>query len=155
MSHFSSDTVSFGIVVSDIEKSLAFYTQALGLKEASTFDVNAEMGKKAGLSDSKPFHVHVMKLGDSPNATAVKLMQFVGTPGSPPNNSFIHSSYGIRYLTMYVTDIDAAMARAAGAGVKPIAEGPYLLPGHAPDRVYLAIVRDPDGNMIELIGPKK
>ena len=38
--------------------------------------------------------------------------------------------------------------RAKKAGVKPLPKG-------LPQGVYLTIVRDPDGNLIELLGPKK
>ena len=148
---FTSNTVSFGIVVSDIKKSLAFYKDAVGLVEVKGFDVSAEMGGEAGLSDHKPFQVHVLKVADTPDATQVKLMQFADTPGARPDNAFIHSTYGIRYLTFRVADTDAAIERAAKAGVKPIAKCPYLLPSGQ----YLTIVRDPDGNVVELVGPKK
>jgi len=39
-------------------------------------------------------------------------------------------------------------------GGKPLAKGPLRL-GERPDSDYLALVRDPDGNLIELIGPKR
>ena len=148
---FTTNTVSFGIVVSDIDKSLAFYKDAVGLVEVKGFDVSAEMGGDAGLSDHRPFQVHVLKVADTPDATQVKLMQFADTPGARPDNTFIHSTYGIRYLTLRVADTDAAIERAAKAGVKPIAKCPYLLPSGQ----YLTLVRDPDGNMVELVGPKK
>ncbi len=148
---FTTDTISFGIVVSNIDKALVFYKDAVGLTEVGGFDVPAEMARDAGLSNNKPFHVHVLKTTDVPEATQVKLMQFLDTPGARPDNSFIHSTYGVRYLTIRVADIDAAMARAAKAGVKPIAKGPYRLASGQ----FLAIVRDPDGNMVELIGPKR
>ena len=148
---FSSNTVSFGIVVSDINKSLAFYQDALGLVKVREFDVSAEMGGQTGLSDNKPFHVFVLQLADAPEATQVKLMQFADAPGVRPDNSFIHSAYGVRYLTIRVTDADAALTRAAKHGVKPLAKGPYKLGSGD----YLSLVRDPDGNLIELIGPMK
>ena len=40
------------------------------------------------------------------------------------------------------------------AGGEPLAKGPVRL-GERPDSDYLALVRDPDGNLIELIGPKR
>jgi len=155
MNDFANQTVDFGIVVTDINQSLAFYTGAVGLKEAGGFDVSAEMGGKAGLSDHKPFHVHVLKTTDADDATSVKLMQFPGTSSAKPDNTFIHSTVGIRYLTFYVADMDAALRRAAKAGVKPIAQGPYRLPNGSGGDTYLSVLRDPDGNMIEFVGPRK
>jgi hypothetical protein len=44
----------------------------------------------------------------------------------------------------------------AKLGVKPIAKSPVLLPESlVPGKMYLTVVRDPDGNLVELIGPKK
>lgn len=152
---FTSTTVDFGIVVSDINRSLEFYTKGLGLTEASTFDVPAGMGRESGLSDGKPFKVHVLKLGEGPTATSVKLMQFCDAPGVRADHSFIHSTLGVSYLTIYVQDTNAAVARAKAAGVEVMAKGPVNLKPYLDVDLYLTCVRDPDGNIIELVGPKK
>jgi len=156
MSRFGSPTVSFGIVVSDIKKSIAFYRDAIGMIEAGDFGVPAAMGGDSGLSDYQSFQVHIMKLADSDEATDVKLMQFTGEVGEKVekiSNDYIHDAYGIRYLTVLVRDIDEAVERARKAGAPPIAKGPILLPEGFPEGVYLACVREPDGNIVELIGP--
>jgi lactoylglutathione lyase len=152
---FSSARVDFGIVASDVEKSAAFY-KAIGFKEVDGFDVPAEMGEKSGLTDKgKPFSVRIFQLGDGDDATNVKIMQFAGTAGQRPDNSFIHSALGVRYLTLYVDDMDAAVERARGVGAAPLAEGPYKLPAGFPEGVWLTCVRDPDGNIVEFVGPKR
>ena len=152
---FASNTVDFGIVVSDAAKAAEFYQRALGFTEVPGFDVPADMGGDSGLSDYQPFHVRIMVLGQTPGATKVKLMEFRDAPGARPDNRFIHSTLGVRYLTLYVTEIDAAVERARKAGAAPLAKGPIVLPKGFPAGVYLAVVRDPDGNMIELVGPRK
>jgi catechol 2,3-dioxygenase-like lactoylglutathione lyase family enzyme len=149
---FSSARVDFGIIVSDVERSATFY-KTLGFKEVEGFDVPAEMGEKSGLTDKgKPFSVRIFQLGDGEAATNVKIMQFAGTKSQQTDTSFIHSTLGIRYLTLYVDDINSAVARARQAGTSVLAQGPYQI---SPDGVYLALIRDPDGNPIELIGPRK
>ncbi len=155
MSGFASTTINVGIVVGDIGRSLTFYRDALGFIEVEGFDVPASMGGDSGLSDYKSFHVHVLKLADAKNATEVKLMQFADTAGERPNNEFIHSTLGLRYLTVYVKDITAALERAERAGARPIAKGPVELPAAMAKGVYLAVLRDPDGNMIALLGPTR
>ena len=155
MNGYANTRVDFGIVVSDIDQAAQFYRNALGLVEVEGFDVPADMGGDSGLSDQKPFHVRVFKVADAENATQVKLMQFTGTPGKRVDNAFIHSSYGVRYLTFYVQDITAAVERVRKAGGVALAKGPVELPKELAPGVFLAVVRDPDGNMIELIGPKR
>ncbi len=152
---FAKSTVDFGIVVSDLEKSLNFYKNALGLKERDPFEVTAEMGADSGLSDNLPFKVYPLVLENDSTATNVKLMQFKGTPAKKTDNSFIHSSLGVSYLTIYVKDTTAALERAKAYGVKPIAKGPLALPEGFPKGIYLTLLRDPDGNLIELVGPRK
>ncbi len=150
-SDFSRSTIDIGIVVSDIEKSAKFYKEAIGFTEIPGFDVSADMGADTGLTDNKAFHVRRFVLIDEPTATNIKLMQFPDAPGGKIDNRFIHTSLGLSYLTIVVSDINAALQRAAEAGVVP-AKKTYKLSG---GDSYLVLVRDPDGNLIELIGPMK
>ncbi|MDA0833217.1 MAG: VOC family protein [Planctomycetota bacterium] len=150
---FARTTVDFGIVVSDIDKSVAFYKDVIGATELDGFDVPADFAGETGLSNNKAFHVHVLVLGEDDTATKIKLMQFPDAPGKKVNNDFIHSSLGVSYLTVFVTDLSASLKRAEAHGVKPVAKGPVGLPEGFPEEIALACVRDPDGNLIELVGP--
>jgi len=149
--NFARTTIDLGIVVSDVEKAAQFYTEALGFTEVPGFDVSKEMGGDSGLSNYQAFHVRVLVLGDEASATKIKIMEFPKAPGKKINNQFIHSSLGYSYLTIFVSDTTAAVERAKKAGVAPVKE-PYQLGGGS---YYLTLVRDPDGNIIELVGPKK
>jgi len=146
---FARTTIDVGVVVSNVEKAAQFYKNALGFTEVTGFDVSAKMGAGSGLTDNQPFHVRVMVLGEGPTATKIKLMEFPYRPGSTIDNRFIHSSYGYSYLTIFVTDTTAALERAKKAGALPLKE-PYQIRG---GKNYLTLVRDPDGNLIELVGP--
>jgi catechol 2,3-dioxygenase-like lactoylglutathione lyase family enzyme len=146
---FARTTVDIGVVVSDVEKSAKFYKEALGFTEVSGFDVSAEMAGDSGLTDYKAFKVRVMVLGEEPSATKVKLMDFPGVKSKKVNNKFINSSLGLSYLTLFVSDTTAAVERAKKAGVTPVKE-PYQL---GKSNNYLTLVKDPDGNNIELVGP--
>ena len=66
----------------------------------------------------------------------------------------IHSQQGFSYLTIKVKDTVKALQRLDKAGIKPIARGSQELPASLAKGIYLTIVRDPDGNLIELVGPK-
>ena len=148
---FARTTIDIGIVVSDVEKAARFYKNALGFTEASGFDVSKEMGGDSGLSDYQAFHVKVLVLGGEASATKIKIMEFAEAPGKKTDNRFIHSSLGYSYLTIFVSDTTAAVERAKKAGVVPVKE-PYQLGG---GNFYLTLLKDPDGNIVELVGPKK
>ena len=153
--NFASDVIDLGMVVSDIDKSLKFYKDVIGFEEIDGFQVPPQFALDTGLSNKLPLDVHVLVLGKGEKATKLKLMQFKTAPGARVDNTFIHSSYGYRYLTLAVKDVNAAVARAEKAGAKPIAKCPVPLPEGFPAGVALANYRDPDGNLIEFVGPWK
>lgn len=154
---FSRATIDLGVVVGDIDKAVAFYTTAIGFKENPGFGVPGPFSADAGLTDGAPLDIKVLTLGDDASATKIKLMQVKGTkkPAAKSDNQYIHSQLGFSYLTIYVTDMNASVARLEKAGVKPIAKTPIAIPADIADGMYLTIIRDPDGNLVELVGPKK
>jgi lactoylglutathione lyase len=147
---FARTTIDIGVVVSDIEKATKFYTQALGFAPAGTFDVSGPMAGDTGLTDSKPFQVRVFALGSEPTATKLKVMEIPGAGSKKVDNQYISASLGIRYLTVFVSNLTKTLERLQQNGVTPVKE-PYRLGG---GDTYLALVKDPDGNIIELLGPK-
>lgn len=151
---YASAVVDLGIVVSDLETSAKWYSSALGLKELPGFDVPGDFAAKIGLTNKLPFKVRVFALSDGEGATKLKLMQFKTAPGARVDQTHLHSTYGFRYLTLFVTDIDASLAKAAEHKSKPIAEGISSLPEGFPQDLFIAVLRDPDGNFVELVGPK-
>jgi len=146
---FSRTTIDLGMVVSDVEKAATFYTEALGFKELSSFEVSAQMASDTGLTDSRPFKVRVFVLGEGPTATNLKIMTIPGAGSKKVDNQYIGSSLGFRYLTISVANLTKTMERLQQHGVAPVKE-PYRLGGDN----YLILVKDPDGNTIELIGPR-
>jgi lactoylglutathione lyase len=153
-SDFARSTIDLGIVVGDLAKSVKFYTDVIGMKEAPGFMVPADFGADAGLTDGKALVIRVLVLGEGDSATKLKLMEVPGASIKKSDNAFIHSQTGYRYLTMFVADGEAMSGRLKKAGVKPLAKGPISLPAGLPGNLALIVVRDPDGNLIELIMPK-
>jgi catechol 2,3-dioxygenase-like lactoylglutathione lyase family enzyme len=147
---FSRTTIDLGLVVSDVEKAARFYTEAIGFQQVGSFDVPAQMAGDTGLTDSKPFQVRVFALGKEPTATKLKIMEIPGAGSKPVDNKYIGSSLGFSYLTILVSDLGQALERLKQHGVAPVKE-PYSLGGNS----CLILVKDPDGNIIELIGPKQ
>jgi len=152
---FPRTTIDLGCVVSDIDKSVRFYTEGIGFRELEGFEVPTSLATDAGLTDSRPLAIRVLVLGEGPEATKLKLMQVAGTLPRTGDNEFIHSHTGFRYLTIMVADTDAALARLEKLGVKPIAKSPIALPESLAPGMHLTCVRDPDGNLVELLGPRK
>ena len=152
---FMGATIDLGCVASDINASVKFYTEAIGFKVAGGFKVPSAFAESAGLTASKELDIKVLTLGgaEGEEATKLKLMQVKGS-GGKADQSHIDSTLGYSYITIFVKDTDKAMARLKRAGVKPIAKGPVTLPKNLDPSLSLTIVRDPDGNFVELVGPK-
>jgi catechol 2,3-dioxygenase-like lactoylglutathione lyase family enzyme len=109
-------------VVSDLERSLEFYRDGLGLKQA--FELTLNDGEVKGLY----FHVG--------GRTFIELFQ--GSPAPvPPDVSY-------RHFCLEVADIEKTVAalRRRGVEVSEIKTGN--------DNSYQAWITDPDGNRIEL-----
>ena len=147
---FSSPTVDLGIVVGDMDASVKFYTEALGAKEVKGFTASAEKASAFGLTDNLEAVIRVFVLGEGPGATKLKLMSFPESKPAKPDQKFIHSTIGVSYLTLRVTDMDVALKRLADSKIKLLGKTPSNLSGN----MYLTTVQDPDGNFIELIGPR-
>ena len=152
---FPRTTIDLGTVVTDLDKSVRFYTEGIGFRELKGFDVSADVAAAAGLTDSKPLSIRVLVLGEGDEATKLKLMQVAGTAPRTGDTDFIHSHTGFRYLTITVNDTTAALERLAKLGVKPLAKSPVALPASLAADIFLTCVRDPDGNIVELLGPRK
>jgi catechol 2,3-dioxygenase-like lactoylglutathione lyase family enzyme len=153
-SDFPRTTIDVGVHVSDLEASADFYADVIGFTEVEGFDVSADFATAAGLTDGQPLVVRVFVLGTGESATKVKLMEVPDVETNESENAYVHSQLGFRYLTIFVEDINAALNRLRAGGSEPVADGPVLI-GEDPSGNYLIVVRDPDGNLIELIGPKK
>lgn len=155
VSEFARTTIDLGVVVSDIEKAAAFYRDAIGLKELNGFEVGADFATDAGLTDRQSLSIRVFALGEDETATKLKLMQVPGANSVASRSESIHAQLGFSYITVFVNDTKAAMRRLEKMGVKPLAKGPVPLPEGFPQGVFLTVVKDPDGNFVELVGPSK
>lgn len=145
---FSDPLISIGVVVSDLDESVAFYTEAIGMQETGAFQVPGEFASKLGLTDGKTLDVKVLKLEDSPDAPQWKLMSF-GDAAKAQRSEHIDGFTGMQYITINVADLAPFIKRLKQHKVKMLGEAPVELPNGK----HFVLVQDPDGTFIELIGP--
>lgn len=146
---FSSKTIQIGMIVSDMEKSLHFYKGIIGMVqvEQARFDVDADFGRRSGLTDNLPIHVEVLKLGLGREATQLKLISF-GSRAKKQENRFIHDQTGVQYLTFNVVNLAPIVERIKANQIPLLGETPIDLGEQG-----FVVVQDPDGTFVELIGP--
>jgi lactoylglutathione lyase len=151
VSEFSKPVIDLGMVVKDAGRTAQFLTNAIGFKEVRGFPVTPELGTKIGLLNGQATTVRVFVLDDGDQATRIKVLCFPEAPGKPADQAYIHSTLGFRYLTLYVKDMNRALERLKQAKVTLLGETPVELGGGT----WLVACKDPDGNFIELIGPRR
>lgn len=147
---FSSTTIGIGVVVSDLDRSVAFYTDVIGMVPTGEFRIGEDFSKRSGLANGRPTQVKVLRLGEGREATQWKLMSF-GPAAEKQSLTHISERTGVRYITILVKDLTPILQRIKQHGVKLLGETPVPLG----ENDHFILIQDPDDTFIELIGPKK
>ena len=146
-SEFSNPTIFVGSVVTDLAKSVDFYTNIIGMTKTGEFSVDGPKAKELGLTDGRAVDVTVLKLEDSPQANEWKLMSFGTKPGRKKPN-YLHDDTGMQYITILVNHLEPIIKRIEKNNIKILSGKPSDL---GEGRLFI-LVQDPDGTFIELIG---
>jgi catechol 2,3-dioxygenase-like lactoylglutathione lyase family enzyme len=133
-----------GICVSDLDRSLAFYRDALGFREVRRLDVAGEAPETLlGLQDVDLEAVFLERDGVRIELLHYRSPSHRGSGEPRPMNAL-----GLTHLSLLVTDLAAAIAALESAGARVLyatRTGNAELAGGAVFAV------DPDGTRIELI----
>lgn len=148
-SEFARSAISVGVLVADMEKSLDFYTNVVGMTQVREFYIDSEKAGRMGLTQEKAFHVKVLKLENVVNATEWKLVTF-GKKTRMSNQMYIDDINGIRYATIFVRNMKPLLERIQQYSVKTYGQTPTMLD----ETRQFVLLKDPDGNFIEFIGPR-
>ena len=119
-------SLQVGLTVSDIERTQAFFTEALGLTSGAVSSLDDIVAHSVGFGSTVVKYWH---RGD----------------GLPVQTGPISERAGIRYVTAHVADVAAAVATLGTRGV------PLAMPPTEVGDAVVAFVTDPDGNWLELI----
>ena len=144
---YATGTIQIGMVVKDMDRTVKFYTEVLGLVEAGGFPINEEFGKKSGLSNGVPFDVKILKLINEESATQLKLVTFKKDP-THETPSYIQDDNGIQYITFYIKSMAPVLENIKKNNIPLLGETPTPLP----DGRQFIMVQDPDGTFVEIIG---
>ncbi|ADB37471.1 VOC family protein [Spirosoma linguale] len=147
-SNFSSKVIGIGVVVADLDRSVDFYVNGIGMVKTGSFTINEDFGKRSGLTNGVATNVTMLKLENSPDATDWKLMSF-GKKASHPKPKYIQDDTGMQYITLQVKALQPIIDRLTKMKVSFLGSTPTPLN----DKAHFVFVQDPDGNFIELIGP--
>jgi catechol 2,3-dioxygenase-like lactoylglutathione lyase family enzyme len=137
----------FNINCTKLERSLAFY-ELLGFKVILDFRegmASKEMADAFGMQTANLKGVH-LRLGDSPDATRIDLLEFTDPP--PAGQPYPHLYHtGIARMCLKTTNIQQDYRELSAKGIKFLSE-PKKLPGTS---VSIVCFKDPDGTFVELL----
>ena len=136
------------LVVSDMERSLAFYRDLLGLTEERNDVLEGEMISQVTGFENTRIHVAYLGIGDMRHS--VELVQYLN-PAAGNDDRAPHNAVGTAHLGVIVEDLDSVYRDLSDAGVEFI--GP---PAERPGAPYpwarkACFAVDPDGYLIEFI----
>lgn len=146
---FTKPTISIGILVEDLNKSLDFYINVVGMVQVRALNIDSAKAKRMGLSNGNSFDIKFLKTDNSENATELKLMS-CGNKTDRSKQNYIPDANGIRYLTIFVKSMKPMLERINKHGIKTLGQTPTMLDANR----QFVLVQDPDGNFIEMIGPE-
>jgi catechol 2,3-dioxygenase-like lactoylglutathione lyase family enzyme len=132
-----------GIVVRDMERSLAFYRDLLGLKPVIDFTEQGEF--IATLTGAASVRLRMVKLV-ADNGGMVELLQFLSHPQSPRSNNHLWDT-GPTHVAFTVENIDQIYKDWTAKGIEFTCPPQVDPPGTA----KVTFCRDPDGVYLELV----
>ena len=132
-----------GIVCSDIEQMLRYYTEVLGLRVVSDAATPPELSGRFGAT---PGGYRIVRLETS-LGYRVKLVQPAIAPERRAPGKWVMERAGIAYLTFVVTDLTGVVARLRELGVRIVGESIVeIRPG-----ILAVYTLDPEQNFVEFI----
>lgn len=134
---FTHPVIDIAIVCSNFDESLHFYRDLLGLQVHADLQIPREVAVGANLAPDGFRHVR-LRAGE----TLIKLME-IADPPAPRSDSF---QSGVRWLTFFITDLEATVEQLKARGVEFHTE-----PVSAPDAAHVVCAKAPDGMLVELV----
>jgi catechol 2,3-dioxygenase-like lactoylglutathione lyase family enzyme len=139
-----------GLTVSDLDRALAFWRDALGMVEA--FSQEKQGGYLEAIVAEPGAHVRMTHLEFPGGGHRLELFEYLAPAGKhvhlrPRDVPFAH-------VCVAVDDIEEVLARLVAAGGQPLS-GPIEVDTGANRGGRGVYVRDPDGHVVELFTPPR
>lgn len=129
--------------VSDVERSIAFYRDELGLELISVAVRDSAFTEKASGIPGAVLRIAFLKTPDH----KLELIQYLSPPGKPFDPAT--NNVGAAHLAFEVDDIHSLYHALKAKGYR-FASEPLQIQGGPNDGAWMVYLRDPDGITIEL-----
>lgn len=139
-----------GYTVADLDRSLGFYRDLLGMEVLATQE--KEGGYLAAIVGYPDAHVRMAHLRMPGSDHVVELFQYLAPTGGTPER-IEPRDVGTAHLCFLVDDLQSAYARLRDAGVESFVSEPVAVDTGINTGGFGLYLRDPDGIVVELFQP--
>jgi catechol 2,3-dioxygenase-like lactoylglutathione lyase family enzyme len=140
--------VHTGLTVADLERSLRFWRDGLGMQEALSQE--KEGGYLEAIVREPGAHVRMVQLEFPGGGERIELFQYLAPTGGHVSGR--PADVGFSHVCVACADVDALLGRLVEAGGTPL--GPVAdVDTGANTGGRCVYVRDPDGHVCELFSP--
>lgn len=138
-----------GITVSDLDRSVKFYTKVLGFKKISETEVQGdEYEKLQGLFGIR-MRIARLQLGEE----FIELTDYLTSGGRSIPEDFKSNDLAFQHIAIVVSDMEKAYAQLRKFNIEHVSTGPQTLPVSIPEAAGIKAFyfHDPDKHKLELI----
>jgi catechol 2,3-dioxygenase-like lactoylglutathione lyase family enzyme len=140
---------AIGLTVINCDRSLDFYTQALGFELVTDITVAGEEYSNLESVPGVKIRIVTLRLGDE----IIELMEYLNIDFQPIPSHSQSNDLWFQHLAIVVSDMDRAYAHLCTFPIQPISTVPQTIPpgNEASGGVRAFKFKDPDGHDLELI----
>jgi len=140
---------SIGLTVSDIDRSVEFYTKVLQFEKISETEVEGESYEHLEGVFGLRMRIARMQLG----AEVIELTEFLAPRGKPAPVDARSNDRWFQHIAIIVSDMDRAYRVLRDYKVQHASSGPQLLPAWNANAggIRAFYFRDPDGHPLEIL----
>ena len=140
---------SIGLTVSDLDRSVSFYSQVLSFEKVSEVEVEGPDWEHLEGIFGVRMRIARMRLGDE----FLELTEYLVPRGKPAVADSRSNDRWFQHVAIVVSDIDSAYRRLRSFKVQHASSGPQRLPDWNPNAggIQAFYFRDPDGHPLEIL----
>ena len=135
-----------GFVVRDLDKSVDFYTNVLGMRETRRLEGEGEATSQVLGFPNAHLKAAFMDRGEGHQ---LELVQYINPPSGP--GGINRNDLGATHLAFFVEDLDRFYAETSQRGLRFINPPVARLDDNGNVQLKIAYSQDPDGNWLEFI----
>jgi catechol 2,3-dioxygenase-like lactoylglutathione lyase family enzyme len=140
---------SIGLTVSDLDRSVAFYSKILHFEKVSETEVDGDAYEHLQGVFGLRARIARMKLGEE----SIELTEYLAPRGRPAPADARSNDRWFQHIAIIVSDMDRAYRWLREHKVEHASSGPQLLPAWNPNAggIRAFYFRDPDGHPLEVL----